>query len=321
MSTQGQQFAFYDLHPPMDDISAEVRSGMLESPKKLSPKFFYDERGSQLFEAITRLDAYYPTRTELSLFDAYLEEITQTIGYHSCVIEYGSGSTLKIRKLLQALSPSAYVPIDISKDFLLTNARALAEDFPALDVFPVCADFSKAIALPPQTDGMHRVGFFPGSSIGNFEPESAREFLARVAGTLGAGGHLLIGVDCKKDTKTLELAYNDPEGVTAQFNLNALVHLNRVLKTDFDPKAFAHEAHYNESSGCIQMFLRSLVDQRVDVCGECIHFGAGELLHTENSYKFAPVEFGRLAGSAGFDIQKRWLDNRGYFGLYLLRAR
>ena len=321
MSTQGQQFAFYDLHPPMDDITAEVRSGMLESPKKLSPKFFYDERGSQLFEAITRLDAYYPTRTELSLFDAYLEEITQTIGYHSCVIEYGSGSTLKIRKLLQALSPSAYVPIDISKDFLLTNARALAEDFPALDVFPVCADFSQAIALPPQTDGMHWVGFFPGSSIGNFEPESAREFLARVAGTLGAGGHLLIGVDCKKDTKTLELAYNDPEGVTAQFNLNALVHLNRVLKTDFDPKAFAHEAHYNESSGCIQMFLRSLVDQRVDVCGECIHFGAGELLHTENSYKFAPVEFGRLAGSAGFDIQKRWLDNRGYFGLYLLRAR
>ena len=198
MSTQGQQFAFYDLHPPMDDISAEVRSGMLESPKKLSPKFFYDERGSQLFEAITRLDAYYPTRTELSLFDAYLEEITQTIGYHSCVIEYGSGSTLKIRKLLQALSPSAYVPIDISKDFLLSSARALAEDFPALHVFPVCADFSQAITLPPQTDGMHRVGFFPGSSIGNFEPEPARKFLARVAGTLGVGGHLLIGVDCKK---------------------------------------------------------------------------------------------------------------------------
>ena len=321
MNATGQQFAFFDLRAPVDDMTAEVQRGLQESPKKLSPKFFYDERGSQLFEAITRLDAYYPTRTELSLFDAYLEEITQTIGHHSCVIEYGSGSTLKIRKLLQALSPSAYVPIDISKDFLLTNARGLAEDFPALDVFPVCADFSQAIALPPQTDGMHRVGFFPGSSIGNFEPESAREFLARVAGTLGAGGHLLIGVDCKKDTKTLELAYNDPEGVTAQFNLNALVHLNRVLKTDFDPKAFAHEAHYNESSGCIQMFLRSLVDQRVDVCGECIHFGAGELLHTENSYKFTPVEFGRLAGSAGFDIQKRWLDNRGYFGLYLLRAR
>ena len=146
MSTTGQQFAFYDLHPPMDDMTAEVCSGMRETPKKLSPKFFYDERGSRLFEAITRLDAYYPTRTELSLFDAHLEEITQTIGIDSCVVEYGSGSTLKIRKLLQALSPSAYVPIDISKDFLLTNARALAEDFPRLMFFRLCGFFSSHCA-------------------------------------------------------------------------------------------------------------------------------------------------------------------------------
>ena len=201
MSTQGQQFAFYDLHPPMDDITAEVCSGMRESPKKLSPKFFYDERGSRLFEAITRLDAYYPTRIELSLFDAHLEEITQTIGIDSCVVEYGSGSSLKIRKLLQALSPRAYVPIDISKDFLLRNARTLAEDFPSLHVFPVCADFSQAIALPPQTNDMHRVGFFPGSSIGNFEPEPARTFLARVAGTLGAGAICSLALTARKTRK------------------------------------------------------------------------------------------------------------------------
>jgi dimethylhistidine N-methyltransferase len=267
------------------------------------------------------LEAYYPTRTELGLFDAHLQQIAALIGQDSCVVEYGSGSSLKIRKLLQALAPSAYVPIDISKDFLLSNAQTLAKDFPSLHVFPVCADFSQAIALPPQTNGMHRVGFFPGSSIGNFEPEQARTFLTRVAGTLGRGGHLLIGVDCKKETKTLELAYNDPDGVTAQFNLNALAHLNRVLDADFNLRAFAHEAHYNEDLGCIQMFLRSLVEQRVDICDEHFHFAAGECLHTENSYKYAPAEFVQLAGSAGFDCQQQWLDEKAYFGLYLLRAR
>jgi dimethylhistidine N-methyltransferase len=321
VNAAGQQFAFFDLHPPVDDMTAEVQRGLQESPKKLSPKFFYDERGSQLFEAITRLEAYYPTRTELGLFDAHLQQIAALIGQDSCVVEYGSGSSLKIRKLLQALAPSAYVPIDISKDFLLSNAQTLAKDFPSLHVFPVCADFSQAIALPPQTNGMHRVGFFPGSSIGNFEPEQARTFLTRVAGTLGRGGHLLIGVDCKKETKTLELAYNDPDGVTAQFNLNALAHLNRVLDADFNLRAFAHEAHYNEDLGCIQMFLRSLVEQRVDICDEHFHFAAGECLHTENSYKYAPAEFVQLAGSAGFDCQQQWLDEKAYFGLYLLRAR
>ena len=320
MSGQSQQFAFLDLHPQLDDVSLEVREGFRQQQKTLAPKFFYDERGSGLFEAITELPEYYPTRTELGLFDEYLPEIADLIGHGSCVIEYGSGSSLKIRKLLQALSPQAYVPVDISKDYLLNNARDLAKDFPALDVFPVCADFSQAISVPSQIRDLHNVGFFPGSSIGNFEPSKAKEFLGRVAKTLGSGGHLLIGVDCKKDSATLELAYNDAAGVTAAFNLNALVHLNRVLSSDFDPSAFAHEAHYNFEQGCIQMFLRSLKSQRVCIQGEAFTFAEDERVHTENSYKYFPDEFLALARAAGFDCYHHWLDADGYFGLYLLEA-
>ena len=207
------------------------------------------------------------------------------MGAGSCVIEYGSGSSLKIRKLLDALSPLAYVPVDISRDYLLNNAMVLAQDFPQLTVLPVCADFSQFIALPEQLGGMNPIGFFPGSSIGNFEPEQAKQFLGRVANTLGSGGHLLIGVDCKKDPVVLERAYNDAAGITAAFNLNALSHLNRVLGAEFQLDDFEHEAHYNRDAGCIQMFLRSTAQQQVSIGGSVFAFDDGERLHTENSYK------------------------------------
>lgn len=315
-----RQLELLDLHPEIENVTREVCEGLQKQQKTLSPKYFYDERGSQLFEAITQLDEYYPTRTELALFDAHLPEIADLIGEGSCVIEYGSGSSLKIRKLLEALSPRAYVPVDISRDYLLNNAMVLAEDFPQLTVLPVCADFSQSIALPEQVDGMNPIGFFPGSSIGNFEPVQAKRFLGRVANTLGSGGHLLIGVDCKKDPAVLERAYNDAAGITAAFNLNALSHLNRVLGAKFQLEDFEHEAHYNHDAGCIQMFLRSMVRQQVSIGGSVFAFDDGERLHTENSYKYSPDEFIRLAEDSGFGCEHHWQDGDEYFGLYLLNA-
>lgn len=320
MKTSKQQFEFLDLHPRVEDVSTEVVRGLSAPFKSLSPKFFYDERGSKLFEAITVLAEYYPTRTELGLFDAHLAEIAAIIGDGSCVIEYGSGSSLKIRKLLDALAPQAYVPVDISRDYLLSGAKILSEDFPALDVFPVCADFSQDIELPEAVQNLNLIGFFPGSSIGNFLPQQAQQFLQRVAQTLGAGGHLLVGVDCKKDAQIVESAYNDSEGVTAAFNLNALAHLNRVLGANFELDAFFHEAHYDEALGCIQMFLRSAKAQRVTIGANYFDFAEGERLHTENSYKYTPEEFIGLAKASGFACPHFWRDPDQYFGLYLLQA-
>jgi len=320
MNARGEKFAFLDLYPGKEDTLSEVCASLGQNAKSLSPKFFYDEKGSQLFEAITELEEYYPTRTELALFDAYLPEIASLIGKDSCVIEYGSGSTLKIRKLLQALSPSAYVPVDISKDYLLGTATALSEDFSELGVFPVCADFTQDMELPVQVGDLNRVGFFPGSSIGNFEPAQAREFMRQVGTTLGSDGYFLIGVDCKKDPLVLQRAYADAAGVTAAFNLNALVHLNRELGSNFQLGNFQHMARYNEVQGCIEMFLRSLCDQRVNIAGNTFDFKVGELLHTENSYKYSPLEFLALAESADFRCLKYWLDKDEYFGLYLLQA-
>lgn len=321
MSGAGQQFAFLDLQPELNDVLSEVCTSLNQNAKSLSPKFFYDERGSQLFEAITQLPEYYPTRTELALFAAHLPEIADLIGKRSCVIEYGSGSSLKIRQLLQALSPAAYVPVDISKDYLLNTAKVLSADFTGLDVFPVCADFTQDMVLPTQVANLQRVGFFPGSSIGNFEPAQALQFMQRVGATIGSNGYFLIGVDCKKDPLVLERAYADRAGVTAEFNLNVLVHLNRVLGANFRVEQFQHVAKYNQEQGCIQMFLRSECAQQVNIGETIFSFDAGELLHTENSYKYMPSEFLALAERSGFRCLKHWLDERDYFGLYLLQAR
>jgi L-histidine Nalpha-methyltransferase len=298
----------------------EVVEGLTTTPKRLSPKYFYDATGSYLFERITELPEYYPTRTELALFDAHLGDIAASLGAGFCLVEYGSGTTRKVRKLLEWLRPAAYVPVDISGDHLVVEARALHGDFPWLDVFPTCADFTGPFDLPEPVRKLRPVGFFPGSSIGNFDPHAARDFLVNVHETLGPGGHLLIGVDRKKDPVVLERAYNDVQGVTAEFNRNALRHINARLGGNFDPERFAHEARYDAERGCIRMFLRSLVQQTVSIGAVEVTFAAGEAIHTENSYKYHPEEFIHLAGQAAFRTVSWWSDAEDLFALYLLSA-
>ena len=314
-------YRFFDFKPPPADVLREVLDGLTSDPKHIAPKYFYDDRGSALFEAITRLPEYYLTRTELRLFDRCLPEVRDLIGEGGCIVEYGAGSSLKIRRLLEAVRPEAYLPVDISRRHLERTAADLHADFPWLNVYPTCADLTEPLGLPDVVAGFHKVGFYPGSSIGNFEPDAARRFLANVAASLGPGAHLLIGVDRKKDRAVLEAAYNDAAGVTSEFNRNVLNHLNDELNADFDPGAFRHRARYNEGRGCIQMFLESRREQRVRVNGTTIEFTRGETIHTENSYKFDLQEFRALAGGGGFTCAAVWTDPKEYFSLFLLEAK
>ena len=314
-------FEFYDHKPDTSAVLDEVLTGLKQRPRTISPKFFYDEHGSRLFEAITELPEYYPTRTELSVFDACLPAIADVLGTGWCLVEYGAGSTKKVRKLLEVLKPAAYLPVDISTDHLRDQSRDLHRDFPGLEVYPTGADFTTAFELPEVVDGLTKVGFFPGSSIGNFEPSGASAFLRNVSVTLGAGGYLIVGIDRKKDTQVLEAAYNDAAGVTAEFNLNLLNHLNHLLGADFDVDAFAHRAHYNDELGCIQMFLESRIEQSVHLAGHTIDLTAGERIHTENSYKYHLDDFTQLAADSGFDTVQAWSDARDYFSVVLLKAR
>jgi len=317
---QTAPFEVLDLKPESADVQAEVLRGLTASPKRLSPKFFYDEQGSALFEAITALPEYYLTRTELSIFDAHMPSIARSVGPGTCLVEYGSGSSLKIRKVLEAVAPAAYVPVDISGDHLVSMAERLQTDFPELAIYPVCADFTGSFALPPAVARMPKVGFFPGSSIGNFDPVEAQSFLARIRATVGAGGRLIIGVDLKKDVRVLEAAYDDAAGVTAAFNLNLLSHLADVLDADLDPGRFSHRAVYNADIGAVQMFLDVTHTHEVTIGGKSIRFEAGESVHTENSFKYDPEDFLALAGRAGFAEAGAWTDERGWFGVFLLEA-
>lgn len=314
------EYTFYDFKPDDKDMAEEVLEGLSRVPKIISPKYFYDERGSKLFEQITELDEYYLTRTEMALFDAYLPDIARLLGENLCLIEYGSGSSLKIRKLLEAITPSAYVPVDISHQHLQENARRLHADFPQMHTFPICADITQPFALPEGVAGFTKVGFFPGSSIGNFSPQDARQFLVNVRETVGQGGALIIGVDRKKSKQILLDAYNDADGVTAAFNLNVLQHFNYALEANFDVTRFGHEATYNEEQGCIQMFLKSQDNQTVNIAGVNVEFCRDEALHTENSHKYHPEEFLMLAGEAGFREQAFWCDTQDWFSLYLLQG-
>lgn len=316
----GGRFEYFDLKPHAADMRDEVLGGLAQRPRRLSPKYFYDEAGSELFEQITRLPEYYLTRTEMALFDANLDHIAEALGSGGALVEYGSGSSYKIRKLLERIRPAAYVPVDISGDHLQQQARALHADFPWLDVFPTCADFTAPFDLPPPVADLPTVGFFPGSSIGNFDPAGAEDFLRNVHATLGPRGRLLVGVDRKKDVAELEAAYNDSRGVTAAFNLNVLLHINRRLGADFDVTSFAHEAHYDGERGSIRMFLRSLRDQSVHIGEVTEHFTEGEVIHTENSFKYDPEEFIALARRGGFETATWWTDEGERFGLFLLRA-
>jgi dimethylhistidine N-methyltransferase len=312
-------FSFRDEHPNLGDGRTEILASLREHPKRLDPKWFYDERGSVLFDRITRLPEYYPTRTEMGILRENSGAIAQCCGVNSLLIEPGSGSSDKARLLLDDLRPAAYVPIDISADFLYESAQRLAKDYPWLDLYAICADFNAGWSflddLPPQ----RRVVFYPGSTIGNLEPAEAERFLERVAAVVGADGGLLIGVDTHKDAGTLNAAYNDSAGVTAEFNTNMLRRLNHLLDAEFREEAFEHRAFYNTDLRRIEMHLVSRETQRVNCGGEVLEFAAGETIHTENSYKYAPQDFAQLAERAGMTIERSWLDDDDLFGVHYLR--
>ena len=311
-------FLFHDRRPELPDAMAEVVAGLSLPRKAVSPKFFYDETGSQLFDDITRLPEYYLTRTEIGILRDNRDDMARAVGENACLVEYGSGSSAKIRILLDACRPAAYVPVDISRSHLLHAARAIYDDFDWLAVHPTCADYSQPFALPAVAAELPCVAFFPGSSIGNFDPPEVPRFLAGVGEVVGRGGRLIVGVDAKKDEDVLHAAYNDGQGVTEAFNLNLLRHLNALLDADFDLAKFEHRAEYNPARGRIEMYLASTASQRVRVDGAEFALEAGERIHTESSYKYHAEEFLELAGRAGFAKQRMWTDDRGYFMVLLL---
>jgi dimethylhistidine N-methyltransferase len=312
---------FHDLHPAMADLKQEVLKGLSDQPKAISPKFFYDEYGSQLFDQITELPEYYPTRTEIGILQEHGQEMISLLGKDCLLIELGSGSSLKIRVLLDALQPAAYMPIDISKEHLLKSAEILAVDYPELDIHATCADYSDHFHLPYDPNDKPKAAFFPGSSIGNFDPPKAQALLQRVAEFLGAGSTLLIGVDIKKDRQRLNAAYNDAAGVTAAFNLNLLTRINRELAADFDLSRFEHNAFYNEQQGRIEMHLVSKTPHEVQVDGQIFQFAKGESIHTENSYKYTIAQFQALASGVGFQPVQVWMDTEELFSVHCLQVR
>ncbi|MGD9299669.1 MAG: L-histidine N(alpha)-methyltransferase [Thiohalocapsa sp.] len=312
---------FHDLHPTPADMRAEVLAGLALPQKRLSPKFFYDAEGSRLFDAICELPEYYPTRTEIGILRRHGAEMAERLGREALLIELGSGSSVKIRTLLEALRPAVYMPVDISKEHLLKSAEDLAAAFPGLDVHAVCADYSSAFVLPVDHHDHPRAAFFPGSSVGNFEPAAAARFMARVGQILGSGGRLLIGVDLIKDRHRLEAAYNDADGITAAFNLNLLTRINRELGADFDLDGFRHEAVFNADLSRVEMHLISTRPQQVTLAGQTFHFSEGESIHTESSHKFRIDGFHALAAEAGFTAEQVWTDPDGLFSVHCLAWR
>jgi dimethylhistidine N-methyltransferase len=312
----------YDLDAAPHDgpFARDVIAGLSARPKRLPPKYFYDETGSRLFEQITALPEYYPTRTELAILGDNAAAIAQHIPPGAALIEFGSGSSRKARILLSAADIAAYVPVDISTAMLAQEEQALRRDYPALKVVPVEADFTQPFRLPPAIATMPRAGFFPGSTIGNFELHEASAFLRHVRQMLGKGATLIIGVDLEKEKSILNAAYDDPAGVTARFNLNLLTRINRELDGTFDVSTFSHEAFYNSERHRIEMHLASKKRQKVRVAGRVIDFRAGETIHTENSYKYTLESFGALARGAGWSPAQVWIDADGYFSVQALVA-
>ncbi len=323
MTRRSALASFEDLAPDGDDFLAEVLKGLGDEPRHLPCKFFYDERGSKLFERICRLPEYYLTRTEGGLLRASASEIAALVGPDCQLVELGAGSSEKARIVLDALDrPAAYVAVDISCDHLVRTAAALAADLPHLAVHAVCADYTKPFRVPA-VEGVanpKRVVFFPGSTLGNFTPDQAVGFLAMAAGVAGSGGAMLIGIDLKKDETILDAAYNDAQGVTAAFNLNLLVRVNRELGGTFALDGFRHHAFYDAAQGRIEMHLVSLKDQVVRVAGTEFRFREGETIHTENSYKYSIPEFQDMARAAGFVPVQVWTDENDLFSIHYLAS-
>lgn len=299
-------------------FATDVIAGLSATPKKLPPKYFYDSTGSELFEKITELPEYYPTRTEVGILKDRAKEIATLIPKGAALIEFGSGASTKTRIVMWASRLASYVPVDISGDFLAQEANRLKREFPHVAMLPVAADFTKPFELPATIQGQQRVGFFPGSTIGNFEPHEAAAFLKDAGNILGEGSMLIVGVDLVKDPKVLQKAYSDSQGVTAKFNLNLLTRMNRELGANFNLATFEHHAFFNRERSRIEMHLASKKRQRVIVAGESFDFRAGETIHTENSYKYTVESFGCMARGSGWTLTKVWTDMNEYFSVHVL---
>ncbi|WP_417491998.1 L-histidine N(alpha)-methyltransferase [Maricaulis sp.] len=311
---------FDDQHPPAGDFLRDVLNGLAATPKTIPPVYFYDAAGSALFDQITGLPEYYVTRTELALLDRIGPELARLAGPGAVVIEPGSGSSVKIRKLLDALdSPAGYVGLDISGEHLATACEELARDYPDLHVGAICADFTNGLSLDhlPLPQG-RRILFFPGSTIGNFEPAAARDLLAGFRQGMREGDAILIGADRVKSPATLEAAYDDAQGVTAAFNLNLVDRINTELDGTLDASRLKHVSVWNADKSRIEMHLEALEPQQFEVAGQVFSLAKGERIHTENSHKFTPESFRALAHSAGFDVLKSWSDPAELFSLHWL---
>ena len=319
MQCESQLAALVDLSPSTAEFRASVWMGLSQPRKALQAKFFYDAEGSRLFEEICATPEYYPTRTERKLLIDIAPEISAIAGPRRSVLEFGSGSGIKTRTLLSCLDrPVAYVPVEISRAALVGAVSELAGDYPDIHIVPVCTDYTKPFALPDVGDAEGWLGFYPGSTIGNFTPPQAAQFLAQVRRMLGRGSQMIVGVDLRKDKSILDAAYNDAAGVTAAFNLNLLARINRELEGDFDLGQFEHCAFYEPEQGRIEMHLVSRKHQIVTVAGRRFAFERGETIHTENSYKYDIERFRSLAVSTGWSHRSVWTDSDRLFSVHLL---
>jgi dimethylhistidine N-methyltransferase len=317
-------FEYLDLKPGTGSFLEDVIAGLSSSAKSLPPKYFYDARGSALFDRICELPEYYPTRTELAMLEANGADIADRAGAATAVVEYGSGAGRKTRLLVDALRPRMYVAVDISGEQLQSAVGELAATFPDVRMVAVCGDYTRPLPLHQldMANGARRVVYFPGSTIGNFDPSDALAFLENARAVAGVGGAMIVGVDLKKDPALLHAAYNDAQGVTAAFNLNVLERINRELDANFDVTQFEHCARYDAQIGRIEMHLVSLCDQVVTVGHRELRFAAGASIHTENSYKYSVPEFQALAKQAGFNPEHCWVDPQRLFSIhYLVAAR
>src|SRR5438045_7162681 len=304
--------------PESADFLADVIAGLSSNPRTIPCKYFYDERGAALFQKICELPEYYVTRTEIDILDRSRADIASELGPSFELIGLGTGASTKTRILIEALqNPAVYIPVDISENQLRQSTAFFQKIFPDLEILPVCADYLQPVVLPSSRHTPARnIVYFPGSTVGNFEPDEAVQFLSRIANVCYGDGGLLMGVDLKKDRQLLEAAYNDSAGVTAQFNLNLLERVNRELGADFDLDQWRHRAIYNSSAGRVEMYLFSDIDQFVHFDEHKFHFRRGEKITTEYSYKYAPEEFATLAGKVGFEFGHMWSDDARLFGVF-----
>ncbi|MBV8971410.1 MAG: L-histidine N(alpha)-methyltransferase [Sphingomonadaceae bacterium] len=304
---------------PVSDFAAAVLAGLAASPKVIPARFFYDRTGSELFEAITRLPEYYPTRTEIGILADCAADIAARVGSGRAVVEFGSGSSAKTPPFLRAVGASAHVPIDISAEFLGMAAADLATKLPELNVYPLAADFTQPLVLPAEVAELPKLGFFPGSTLGNLGPAAAVDLLRAFGGTLGEAAFLVIGLDLRKPAEAIEPAYNDAAGVTAAFNLNLLHRINRELGGTIDTSAFAHRAFFNADLGRIEMHLAATRDTAFTVLGRPFRMAAGETIHTENSYKWTLDQARLLARAGGWEPVALWTDPVPLFAVHLWR--